>query len=121
MHNRPEEREDRPWEEPGSLRRDFEPHRGGFLGSAAGLSFFLGLGSICFPPLGIIGLGFIVFVGISARSDLAKIQAGTMDPKGERPAKDALQIAVISLIFTLLIWLMWCIVVLNGYRIASLI
>jgi hypothetical protein len=49
----PHEKEDRPWEQAGAIRRDCEPHRGEFLSFLGGVSAVCGLVSLClvFPAL----------------------------------------------------------------------
>jgi hypothetical protein len=71
-----------PWEQPGVVRLDREPHRGGML-------LLLGrIGSLCAmltPVLllpGVVGMYLGVIVWRSAREDLAKMQRGLMDPAG---------------------------------------
>lgn len=119
MYERHSEDDDRPWESPDAGRRDFEPHRGGLLTVLGGISFLLALGSICFPPLGFVGLGLVCFVWVSVQRDLAQIEAGYMDPAGKRPTKEALPIAFVSLIVTLIIYLIWGLLILNAFRVAA--
>jgi O-antigen/teichoic acid export membrane protein len=72
-----------PWEEPGAVRRDCEPHRGqlllwlGSAGAACGLLSCLFL----IPAVGAIGLG--IAVEAMARADLAKMRQGRMDRGGK--------------------------------------
>jgi hypothetical protein len=73
-----------PWERPGCFRRDCEPHRGdmlwwlgcaGFvLGNLAMIPCFAGLPNLLSIPLGLT-------TWMLARSDLAKMQKGVMDPR----------------------------------------
>jgi hypothetical protein len=75
--------DDRPWERPGAVRRDCEPHRGDLL-------FFLGrlsIGPSCLSmwlvPLAVIGLPLgLAVLWLSAR-DLRQMCAGHMDPAGK--------------------------------------
>jgi hypothetical protein len=82
-----DEEDDRPWEQPGGIRRDSEPHRGG-------LVLTLGIVSLVCAPLtlccGVIGAIFSVAglsVGITAwvlaQRDLKKMRANLMDPQGQ--------------------------------------
>ena len=76
------EAEDRPWERPGAVRRDCQPHRGlllMILGHAgllwAGLGCLYGLSTVVSLPLSITAW-------VLARRDLAKMDAGEMDARG---------------------------------------
>src|SRR5690348_2510613 len=93
---------ERPWEGPGAVRRDCEPHRGPLLGVLGGLALLCALLSpalLCLvpPPLGLEGfvpswlagvaLGGVVFT--LARRDLRRMAAGLMDPEGEAATEGA--------------------------------
>lgn len=73
----------RPWERPGALRRDCEPHRGPVLG-ALGLAACLGgLFSLLLGAPGVFGITLGVAVRQMARRDLGLMRAGLMDRAGE--------------------------------------
>jgi hypothetical protein len=74
--------DDRPWEKPGGVRRDCQPHRSGMLLFLATVSILCSLFSCLLLP-GLIGLPLAISVSISARRDLGKMKAGLMDPGGE--------------------------------------
>jgi hypothetical protein len=79
----------RPWERPGALRRDVEPHRGNWLLLLAAVTLFLGVSSLAvvIPGWVAVPLGFVVD-RLAAR-DLRRMRAGTMDPGGHVQAKRA--------------------------------
>jgi hypothetical protein len=76
--------EDRPWEQPGAVRRDCEPHRGPFLAGLATASSLLGFVSVCCPPLGALSAAVGLIVLFLARRDEALLRSGQMDPDGFR-------------------------------------
>ena len=89
--------DERPWERPGAVRRDCEPHRGTLL-------MFLGVMGVLVSGLGIVVFGLAVIgmlLGMMtyrlARRDLAKVRAGLMDPAGRRPVVQALDLARASI------------------------
>ena len=74
--------DERPWERPGAVRRDCEPHRGRLLRA-------LGLTSLVLAALGValvipalVALPLGVAVWAAARRDLRRMAAGAMDPGG---------------------------------------
>jgi hypothetical protein len=96
-----------PWEEPGFVRLDCEPHRGPLLkwlglGSLAlgAASFFCLIPSVVAVPLG-------AAVWWMATQDLKKIDAGNMDPRGKKRTRAARQnglVAVLLSLFSLGFW-----------------
>jgi hypothetical protein len=78
----PEPEEARPWERPGQVRRDCEPHRGALLDRLGGLSIVFGLLAMVSWAPAFLGLPLAFLVLIVARDDLAKMDAGRMDPDG---------------------------------------
>jgi hypothetical protein len=81
----PAEEDAQPWEQPGAVRRDCEPHRGTtvlWLGrfSLWIIAWVVLLGAVAL--LAVLPLAFTV-LAMAAR-DRAKMRAGTMDPAGER-------------------------------------
>lgn len=83
-----------PWEQPGAVRRDCEPHRGELLAKLAAVSQYAGAISInsCQPALLAFPLG--VTVWLLARHDLKQMRRGTVDPTrrdlAEAARRDAL-------------------------------
>jgi hypothetical protein len=93
----------RPWEEPGMVRRDCEPHRGGVLRA-------LGIASLVVPPAGLLIAPLIGFVGgialgltvwALAGRDLAKMDAGLMDPDGRRATMSARRLGLTGVLVSL--------------------
>jgi hypothetical protein len=77
-----EEREARPWEQPGQLRRDALPHRGTFLLILATVSVVCGYLSCCLVVPSFVGLTCAVAAFVVSTEDLARMRAGLMDPRG---------------------------------------
>jgi hypothetical protein len=87
------EEDERPWERRGGVRRDGEPHRGTMVLVFGILSIVFGAvvpaGACCGPlaVAGFVGLGMGIAAWVMGRRDLAKIDAGTMDPRGRGSTK----------------------------------
>jgi hypothetical protein len=96
-----------PWHEPGMVRRDCEPHRGGFLCFWAEASAMIALVSSCVVVLAFVGLPVGAAVWFSARRDLKLMDAGVMDPAGEKPTRMALDYAFMGTVFNLLALIVW--------------
>jgi hypothetical protein len=112
-----------PWERPGSFRMDCEPHRAGLLRLVGTASIIVGFLSIALPfvllmfglafsihlpfPLLVIGLALSVMTRHMARSDLAKMHKGLMDPGGEWQAIEALSAGLCGLVLNLLSVVGW--------------
>src|SRR5437867_210725 len=73
---------DRPWESPGAVRRDCEPHRAHLVNLLGALSMACGIGSLCLGITGIAGLILGITACCLATSDLRKMSAGLMDSSG---------------------------------------
>jgi hypothetical protein len=80
----------RPWEEPGAVRRDCEPHRGDYLAVLGTVSIVMSLaGSVLSLLVVLIGIGLGVAVVVMAGQDLEKMRTGVMDSGGEGLVKTA--------------------------------
>jgi hypothetical protein len=86
----PADLDDRPWEKPGAIRRDWAPHRGRFLSRLAAFSSNLGVFALpftfivvlCIPTaLAAIGLGGVAWA--LARRDLRAMGANRSTPPVE--------------------------------------
>jgi hypothetical protein len=89
--------DDRPWERPGAVRRDWAPHRGRLLSILGVLSLNLGV-------LSLFGVGLVVLsapmalaaIGLGrpawalARRDLQAMATNLMDPAGQVLTRDGL-------------------------------
>jgi len=74
--------DDRPWERPGEVPRDCQPHRGDLLLALADASLLLGALSLC---LGFLALAALACGGAAwglSSHDLGRMQARQMDPAG---------------------------------------
>jgi hypothetical protein len=106
--------DDRPWERPGAVRRDAEPHRGQLLQllGVAGLmcGFFSPLGGLVAVlnyPLAIVASSLIVGLGLStvvvvlvlSARDLRQVRARLMDRAGGRLVAEARRHARVALVF----------------------
>jgi hypothetical protein len=93
-----------PWERPGAVRRDCEPHRGEVLHWLTGACVLWGLLSFvpCLLGLpGLIGVPLGLTTWQLARHDLAQMRAGLMDPQGERMTEDARHFGCLCMIVNL--------------------
>lgn len=96
-----------PWEQPGAVRRDCEPHRGDFLAWLSIASSICGAPPSCiyWPPLSlfahapsVIGLPLGILVFVLARRDLARMRCGLMDPAGQRSTNSARIAALVGVV-----------------------
>jgi hypothetical protein len=78
----PTEEDDRPWEQPGAVRRDCDPHRGPLLAILGAVSLTIGGLFACIPATSLIALPLAIVTYSLARRDLAQMRAGRMDPAG---------------------------------------
>ena|SRR5581483_4002407 len=104
--------DERPWEQPGNIRRDWEPHRASFLWFPGEVSFFCGLFCLCCPPFSLLCVPLAIVVLVSARNDLGKMAGGMMDPSGKARTQEAWDSAVFGLNFSILAWVSWGIILL---------
>jgi hypothetical protein len=122
---RPEGITDRPgppWELPGTIRRDREPHRGPLLRWGARLVTALGVLGVWLVVPALLGLPLGVAVWRAARRDLALMRLGRMDPAGAVDASaaqvDALAGALLPFfgwgLLALLAWLLGLLGVFGG-------
>jgi hypothetical protein len=82
---------------------DYEPHRGGLLELMGFFSIIAGILSILIPfPVVVVGLPLALTTWLMARSDLAKIHKGLMDPYGEWPTIGARTASLTGLVLNLL-------------------
>lgn len=98
MEQQLHELEDRPWEQPGVLRRDCVPHRGGLLLGFGRLSGCIGLLSLVFVLPSPFGLFMSAAVWVLAYRDLAEMRAGQRDSAGEADTGHALGCAMAGIV-----------------------
>lgn len=101
MDARPEEVDERPWEQPGNLRRDCLPHRGMMLRHLGDVAIASCLLSGCLIILALIGFSLGIAVWFMAAQDLARMRAGTMDPGGEADTERARQTAIACVVLSI--------------------
>lgn len=98
MKEQPEDVDERPWERPGRVRRDCEPHRAELLRQLGTAAIVCGFLTVILAVPALIGLPLGIAVSVMANRDLAKMRAGEMDPQGEADTERARQIACFSLL-----------------------
>jgi hypothetical protein len=98
-----DEEDDRPWQKPGAVRRDCEPHRGEFLLTLGKISWALAWASLCTVISGLIADLLGVVVLLQVRHDLKRMKAGQMDPAGQSDARRARDYALRGMLVSL-IW-----------------
>ena len=130
------EPDDRPWERPGAVRRDAEPHRGGLLfllATVPTVGGFLGFPATGFATatlpsardacfltmLGLSGAALLLALSVRqmARGDLCKMRAGLMDPRGQALTQEAKDWNLSGLLLNLELFLFAAVVV--GVRLAQ--
>jgi hypothetical protein len=81
-HCEPATEDDRPWEQPGAVRRDIEPHRGDLLRVLGDGGLLLGALSLCLGFLAPLGLGLGLAAWVLSSYDLRRMRARLLDPDG---------------------------------------
>lgn len=110
-----------PWERSGCFRMDCEPHRAGLLRPMGAASFMAGLFSLFLPfPFLLIGLPLSVMTWLMARSDLAKMYKGLMDPGGKGLAIEAREAGLNGLVLNLWSGVGWGAILLAAFFAAFL-
>jgi hypothetical protein len=99
-----------PWARPGCFRLDCESHRGTLLWWLAAAGF--GLGVLALFPCwgwvpGLIGIPLSLCIRYLARADLAKMEAGLMDPAGEAVTSSAENLSTLGLAFSWVGTVVW--------------
>ena len=96
-----------PWQRPGAVRRDIEPHRGRLLLMLANAALVSGVASACLPGALVLAfvLGLLAY-GL-AGSDLRKMRAGLLDPSGRDDAVRARQRSLLALFVGLAAECLW--------------
>lgn len=96
-----------PWERPGAVRRDIEPHRAEMLGYMATASLVCALlGCFTWGLSGIVAVGLTVAICILARRDLKEMAAGRTDPAGETATRQARKRGLRAVLFCAGVWLL---------------
>ena len=97
----------RPWEQPGAVRRDCEPHRGTWLLALADAGLLVGALSLALGVLAPLGLALGVTAWALASLDLGRMRAGLMDPAGREAAARARTRAVAGVALSLYAAALW--------------
>jgi hypothetical protein len=79
----------RPWERPGAVRRDCEPHRGTWLLALADAGLLVGALALALGFLAPLGVALGVTAWALASHDLGQMRSGLMDPAGREAAARA--------------------------------
>jgi hypothetical protein len=111
-----EDYNDRPWERPGCVRRDCEPHRGQLLHVLGTVALILGRLCLVFPPFSLFGLPLSVWVKVTAQKDRTKMNAGLMDPAGMGYVTKAARYSIDGAVFCVLLPILFCVGCLMAYR-----
>jgi hypothetical protein len=96
-----EGRDDRPWEQPGAVRRDCRPHRGDLLVALGNLCLGLGFLSLWFLLPACVAVPLAGVVWLLARRDLVRMKAGLIDPAGARLTGRSATLATLGVLLTL--------------------
>jgi hypothetical protein len=102
---------DRPWERPGILRRDYEPHRSNLLITLSSVGLAFGILSLCAFPLSLGSVTLGIAAWVLAHRDLAAMRHGPMDRAGTKAAEVARRHAFSALVLSLpslLVWVFVC-------------
>ena len=96
------EGEECPWEEPGAVRRDSQPHRGDLLMLLGTASLVCGVLACLIFVTALVGLPLAAVTWRWAGRDLARMDAGLMDPAGRGQTEGARDTAWLGGRFNLL-------------------
>jgi hypothetical protein len=102
---------ERPWEQPGAVRRDCEPHRARFLRGLGIIGVVLAYLAVCTgigSPLGMV-VGITVWV--MAARDLAKMRKKRMDPAGKSDTIVARDCAIATVVLSVVFGALWACIV----------
>jgi hypothetical protein len=94
--------DERPWEEPGEVRRDVEPHRGGVVLALGIVGLLLASPTFCCPVFAIAGLSASVPAWVMGRRDLARMRLGELDPEGRGTTQSGIVCGIIGVAVVLL-------------------
>jgi hypothetical protein len=97
----------RPWERPGSVRRDCEPHRGRLLLQLADTAVMFGGMAFLFPPAALLGLALGSWTLALTGNDRERMRAGRMDPGGDEEAARAASAAQVAMTLSAGSFAMW--------------
>jgi hypothetical protein len=107
MMSAEDKREAMPWERPGQVRRDAEPHRGELILALSCFSVAFGILSVWLLPTAIVVLPLAVTVEVLSRTDLRRMRDGDMDPAGRGQilrGQAATRWSTLAVIFAAALW-----------------
>jgi hypothetical protein len=113
--HRSQDEDDRPWEQPGAVRRDCASHRGGLLLILGMIGVWCGFVSICIGFAAIPGLGIAVVAWALARHDLILMRTGRMDRDGMMKTRTALERGAGGALLNSVTLLLWGLLFLMAY------
>jgi hypothetical protein len=94
----------RPWEKPGSIRRDFDPDRGLLLLGMGGVSLLFGFATLFLVLPAVVALPLGIAASRMAAHDLHQMRLGRMDPSGRRRAVLAQLWGIVGAGLSFLFW-----------------
>ncbi len=92
-----------PWERPGGMRLDWEPHRGGHIQNLG----IVGVVCCMIPCVVWIGVPLAISVLVMGRHDLQRMTEKEMDPRGRHATLIGIRCAGVGLIFASIWLLSW--------------
>jgi hypothetical protein len=93
-----------PWQLPGAVRRDCEPHRVELFQRLSLITSLLAAAGVLLVVPGLLALALAVAVWLMARHDLALMRLGRVDPAGEADTRQARGEAVFAALLAPLAW-----------------
>jgi hypothetical protein len=91
-----------PWEQPGAVRRDVEPHRGGLLRALGVTSLIFGGLAPVLVVTALVAFPLGAAVWVIARRDLRQMAAGSMDSSGCGATKEGRDCGAVAAVLSLL-------------------
>jgi hypothetical protein len=104
---------ERPWELPGAVRRDVEPHRGRLLRVLGAAALVCGILALVLAVPGLIGLPVAVAVLVLSGRDLGRMRRGLLDPAGRAETEKARDFALWGLLLSVIWLFIWGLAVLS--------
>ena len=101
-----EDEDDRPWEQPGAVRRDCEPHRGALVLTLGIISLVCAPLFICCGLISIVSLATGLPAWILGHKDLRKMREYSMDPAGSAMTQSGRICGMIGTILACLVLLL---------------
>jgi hypothetical protein len=103
-----------PWQLPGAVRRDCEPHRVELFQRLSLVTSLLAAAGALLVVPALLALGLAVAVWFMARDDLALMRLGRMGPAGEDDTRQARGEAMFAALLPLLAWAVIALLIWSG-------